>query len=162
MTTQKVLPINGQSVYCVIKITADIVDCGRLFLCLTILTNRIAKTKACQAQADDSDKAFDGEHKHILLFQISADRFLCNRRSQSSAEGLTAYRYSSTYNDIIANIQDRINAMISYYSSIIPPAQKLLFLIAAFKKMRIAVDVSNPKLKQYISLLFQHIIDITL
>ena len=39
---------------------------------------------------------------NLLLSKISASRFLCNRRSQSSVEGLTAYRYGSTHNVIIA------------------------------------------------------------
>lgn len=34
----------------------------RLFLCSAILTKRIAQTKACQTQTNDSYQAFDGNH----------------------------------------------------------------------------------------------------
>ena len=77
-----------------LKITAQVSQaCGRLFLCLGImLAKHVTKTKESPTQCKHCDKVTDGEHKQVPPTKISQRDFYDKQRSQSSVEGLTAYR----------------------------------------------------------------------
>ena len=69
------------------KSNRQVVRLGRLFLCLIIAwrTYWVSKRKACNTQAKDRNKQLSCQHNTSPPFvKISASRFLCDQRSQSS------------------------------------------------------------------------------